>query len=311
MCTEREYYIERLSCEALTDVARLHHAVYTKEMPLSFFINKYDTAFTGVEYVGYVAYSPEGIPVAYYGVIPCFLQDGNKKILAAQSADTMTHPQYRFKGLFVELSHMTFDLCRQEGIQILFGFPNQNSLHGAIHKLGWKMTHTMDCFMIPVRTVPLQKLCENRFVLKGIYRWYKGWILKKYRSSWIVENSIVQDGYAGLCRDAGYWAYKQYYDRDVIRIGDTLLWIKTRNGLVIGDMNTGSDFDSVMRTLRKLAAALGIDRLQFHSSPAASLHSRFMEKCKPVPSFPVLFQDFSSGWDLDRIRFNFADIDIF
>src|SRR5205085_10256014 len=111
---------------------------------------KYNTAYTSAEYVGYVAYNTQGIAVAYYGVVPCILQCGDEKILSAQSADTMTHPGFRYKGMFVELSNITFDLCKKSGIKIVFGFPNQNSYHGAVHKLGWKMTDTMECFMIPV-----------------------------------------------------------------------------------------------------------------------------------------------------------------
>lgn len=311
MRTESEYYIERLNYDKLADVARLHHAVYNKVMPLSFFTRKYDTAFTGVEYTGYLAYNPQGIPVAYYGVVPCFLQDGDITLLAAQSADTMTHPQYRYKGLFVELSNMTFDLCKQNNIRIVFGFPNQHSLHGAIHKLGWQMTHTMDCFTIPVRAMPLQKITGDRFLLKDMYRLYKRWILKRYSSPWTVGNSVIQDGYAGVYRDAGYWEYKKYYDREVIQAGDTLIWIKTGDGLIIGDMTLGADIGDVIGTLRKLAARLGLRQLQFHTSPGTSVHSELIKRWQPLPSFPVLFQDFGSGWDLDRIRFNFGDIDIF
>ena len=33
--------------------------------------------------------------------------------------------------------------------ELIYGFPNQNSYHGAI-KLGWQMTEMMECFKIPV-----------------------------------------------------------------------------------------------------------------------------------------------------------------
>jgi hypothetical protein len=311
MNTEREYYIERVTAEKLVDIARLHLAVYKKETPLSFYKRKYDTAFTGASYIGYIAYSIAGTPVAYYGVIPCFLQDGNKTILAAQSADTMTDPNYRFKGLFVELSQMAFELCRQENIRIVFGFPNQNSLHGAINKLGWQMTHTMDCFIIPVRTVPFEKITRHWFLLRDIYRLYRRKALKKYSSAYIVENSVLQEGYIGICRDTDYWTYKKYYDRQVIRIGDSLVWIRINNGLVIGDITDCTDMDAVITVLKRLAAKLGLTQIQFHTSPGTVLHNQLLQKWKTVPSFPALFQDFSSGWELNRIKFNFGDIDIF
>jgi hypothetical protein len=311
MNTEREYYIERLTAGKLVDMARLHLAVYNKVMPLSFFEKKYDTAFTGVAYIGYIAYSMPGIPVAYYGVIPCFLQDHSRTILAAQSADTMTHPQYRFKGLFVELSNMAFELCWQENIRIVFGFPNQNSLHGAVNKLGWRMTHAMECFIIPVRSVPIERITRNRFLLHDLYELYKKKVLKKYRSAFMVENSVIQEGYIGVCRDADFWAYKKYNVREVIQVGDTLVWVRINNGLVIGDMTDCTDIDPVITGLQKLAAKLGLTQLQFHTSQGTGLHQHLVKKYNTVPSFPALFQDFNSGWELDRIKFNFGDIDIF
>src|ERR1700709_1350424 len=101
-----EYTVEKLTAAKLADVEQLHAAVYGVTPPIDFFLKKYNTAFTGFEYVGYVAYNAQKIAVGFYAVIPCFIQFGDQYVLAAQSADTMTHPGYRYKGLFVELSNM-------------------------------------------------------------------------------------------------------------------------------------------------------------------------------------------------------------
>src|SRR3954451_14581346 len=135
--------IERLDFSRLKDLEALHKAVYGCLPPNNYFQKKYDTSYTGTSYIGYIAYNKEKFPIAYYGVMPCHIQYKNEIILSAQSGDTMTHPMYRYKGMFVELSRMTFELCKASGIKIVFGFPNQNSYHGAIHKLGWTMTEQM------------------------------------------------------------------------------------------------------------------------------------------------------------------------
>jgi len=135
----KEYTVVRLNKDNLKDVAVLHEAVYGIAPAPAYFPKKYNTAYTGTEYVGFIAYNPQNIPVAYYGVIPCFIQHGTEIMLAAQSADTMTDPQHRYKGMFVDLSNLTFKLCRELSIHLIFGYPNQNSYHGAIHKLGWKL----------------------------------------------------------------------------------------------------------------------------------------------------------------------------
>src|SRR6201996_4502952 len=144
-----ELVIERLSKKNLSDLDKLHYEVYKKRQPAGFFEKKYDTAYTGVQHLGFIAYNENHNPIAFYGVIPCFIRYKDKLILAAQSADTMTHPKYQFKGLFIKLANITFDWCREEGVSFVFGFPNQNSLHGFLVKLKWQMTETLSCYVIP------------------------------------------------------------------------------------------------------------------------------------------------------------------
>src|SRR5580658_3901497 len=100
----KEYTIKRFDASMLKDLDNLHTIVYGNRPAPNHFTRKYDTAYTGVAYVGFMAYHSDGEPLAYYGVLPCFMQYKGTTVLAAQSADTMTNPKYRYKGLFVELS---------------------------------------------------------------------------------------------------------------------------------------------------------------------------------------------------------------
>jgi GNAT superfamily N-acetyltransferase len=303
----------RLDAGRIEHLEALYSAVYGHQPPKDYFRKKYTTAYTGSEYAGYIAYNGDGIPIAYYGVIPCYLKYGDSVVLAAQSADTMTHPGFRYKGLFVELSNRCFELCRNEGIRILFGFPNQHSYHGAIHKLGWTMTETMDCFIIPVSALSLEKLAARFPFLKGVYRRYVRSVLGKSRkAAQEIQNSVIADGFAGVFRDHCYFQYKDYYERFFIRCGQSGLWIRINNGLVIGDIElSGDDFDLLVKKIQRLARVLGLRQIQFHSSPGTRLHELFRARYAPAPSFPVLFQDFGSGLPLDKIKFTFGDIDIF
>ena len=101
----KEYSLERLNKDNLNDLTILHSEVYNVSRPDNYFRKKYNTAYTSLENVGFIAYSKEHQPVAYYGVIPSFIQFENEIILAAQSADSMTHPRHRNKGMFNELSN--------------------------------------------------------------------------------------------------------------------------------------------------------------------------------------------------------------
>ncbi len=307
------YTVKRLDRHLLADVDTLHTIVYGKKAASGYFDQKYNTAYTGAQYVGYVAYNDDMVPIAFYAVIPCFLRYEGRLVLSAQSADTMTNPNYRFKGLFVELSNLTFQICRDEGIFIVFGFPNQNSYHGAVTKLGWQMTETLQYFTIPATRFSLEGLAAKHAILKKLYQFYANAVLKKVlRPQKGIPNSLIAEGYAGVDRSVEYLAYKQYSDTHVIQLGTAKVWIKINNGLVVGDIQTdAANIDATLTRLKKLARTLGLKQVVLQASPASKLYQLLAERYRPGASFPVLFQDFDSGLDLNRIKFTFADIDIF
>jgi len=310
----REYQVVRLSKNNIADMARLHNAVYGTTVAENYFEKKYDTAYTGVENVGFIAYNADNLPIAFYGVIPCFIQHKNKIILVAQSADTMTHPQYRYKGMFVELSNITFDLCKELSILLVFGFPNQNSYHGAVTKLGWQMADTMACFNIDIKSFPLESLCNKIVILKKMYQAYCRFILKKFLLDVDgISNSVLKDDWAGIYRSNNYLQYKTYSSTKVISLANANIWASNKHGIMIGDMENVNEenFTLVIDKLRKLARKMGIKNIQFHCSTNISLYKLFLAQFKSTPSYPVLFQDFGSAISPEKIKFTFADIDIF
>src|ERR1700759_5727423 len=231
-----DYEVKRLTDDTVADIAALHTAVYGIKPAAGLFAKKYDTTFTGVSNTGFLAYNNNGLPVAFYGVIPCFLRSGDKIILAAQSADTMTHPGYRNKGLFIELATRTFELCRTLGISLVFGFPNQNSLPGFVNKLGWQMTERMDCFRIPVTLPPWRRLLNKLPFAKGLVNDMRQKELKKWTVDGIgLTDSIGQDGFSGVLRDNDFRNYKTYNDLYLISVNGALLWLKAKQEVLIGD----------------------------------------------------------------------------
>lgn len=306
------YTTERLNTANLCDVEQLHTVVYCRTTAPGFLFKKYDTSFTGVKYIGYIAYNTEHIPISYYGVIPCFMKIGDREVVAAQSADTMTHPQYRYKGLFLELANLTFQLCIDNGIELLFGFPNQNSLPGFINKLGWKTTETMDVFVINL-LFPWQRLVNKVSFTRGIYKDY----LQKQMERYIVPqngfaSSVLRDGFSGICRDEDYLKYKSYNNTYTIKLGSAMLWIKISHLLLVGDVLVESeDFNRMIDQLKIFAGKLGIKQIHFHTSPGTTLHSLFSARFLPVQSFPVIFKQLSGKLPSNELKFTSADIDTF
>src|SRR5215203_6065123 len=122
MKDNEEYGIEQLSKNRLSDLATLYRSVYGHWKAKNYFKEKYDTAYTGAENIGFIAYDLVRNPVAFFGVLPCFIQNEGKIITAGQASDAMTHAAHRYKGIFVELVGRTLALCRENKIKFVFGF---------------------------------------------------------------------------------------------------------------------------------------------------------------------------------------------
>src|SRR3954463_6072457 len=155
---KKEYRIERLTKDKLQDVLILYRTIYRRNSEIDYWIKKYNTAYTGAEYIGYIGYSRVNEPIGYFGVIPTYIKYKGKIFLSGQAVDAMTIIDHRYKGVFVELAKNTFELCKLNGIKLLFGFPNQNSYQGLINNLGWKIAGHMQRFKIPVNTFPFASL---------------------------------------------------------------------------------------------------------------------------------------------------------
>jgi hypothetical protein len=308
-----DYKIARLDNARLADLARLHKTVYYATPAKDHFQRKYDTCYAGIENVGFMAYDVAGEPVAFYGVIPCHIKQGDHIVLAAQSADTMTHQDHRNKGLFINLARSTFELCRDVGIKIVFGFPNQNSHRGLV-KLGWVTTEMMERFSISMKALPLESLSRKFNWTRSIYRSYAQRGLNKYfYSRHGLPNSLFMADSGGVYRDDKYLQYKTYSSSQVMQLGSCKIWYKIQNGFVIGDMEPGTpqDFEKTIDRLKKLCSRLGIREINFQVSPGTVLAELFRKKATGTPSFPVMFLDLASNLDLTKVKFTLADIDIF
>lgn len=88
---------------------------------------------------------------AFYTLMPVRLRLGGETVLAAQSMDTMTHPDYRGRGLFLKLAKACYDLAAAMGVEVVYGFPNENSYPGFIRRLNWDHTGDISRWLRPVR----------------------------------------------------------------------------------------------------------------------------------------------------------------
>ncbi len=75
--------------------------------------------------------------IGSYGVWPTKLLLSGTRVAGGQAIDSMTHPDYRGRGLFVELGEHCYEVLQQLGIRVLYGFPNESAYPGRIRRLNW------------------------------------------------------------------------------------------------------------------------------------------------------------------------------
>jgi hypothetical protein len=79
----------------------------------------------------------DGELVGQYCMMRNHLNFGGQEICAGQSCDTMVRPDQRGRGWFVRLSEACYSQASAQGLKVVFGFPNRNSLPGFVRSLGW------------------------------------------------------------------------------------------------------------------------------------------------------------------------------
>lgn len=88
---------------------------------------------------------------AIYTYLPMILKLMDRKVTAMQSFDTLTDYRHRSKGLFIKLATKLEQEERTKNIELVFGFPNENSMHGFIKKLKFFYFGEVPFLVKPIR----------------------------------------------------------------------------------------------------------------------------------------------------------------
>lgn len=107
-----------------------------------------------------VATSDERI-VGFRSFWPWELVCRGQVLKAYQPVDTVVHPDYQGKGLFTRLTVKAVELAMKINTDLLFNFPNQNSLPGYL-KLGWNYVAKLPWLVKPLKPFHLLKTLKNK-----------------------------------------------------------------------------------------------------------------------------------------------------
>ena len=306
-----EYQIERLSAQNIHHLVSLYLKVFGQVTSKSLLLKKYDTKAIGVDYVGFIAIAPSGIAAAYYGVIPCNFQISGERVVAAQSADTMTHPDFRKKGLFQLLAKKTYDLAHTLNIQFIFGFPNQDSYPGFV-KLGWKfLPDQLQVFSMQTGTIAYSRLLRRLPLLAHLYHSIMRRILGHER----VTPAFFDDNVTtGQTHDETFCTYKTYNSTYIVSINSGSAWIKMDGTLKVGAIKGLNKSNSLhfLRRLKSIASRWGCNEVTFITSKYSALYDVLIGTLIPRDAFPIGYLPLQDDHlSLERASFEYCDIDIF
>jgi hypothetical protein len=306
------YTFHRLNDENLKDLIYLMKSVHGKSSNLRYFKKKFDTKYTGVSNVGYFAYDELGEPAAFFCVFPCFFRSENHQIIGAQAGDTITNPKHQRKGLFYHLAMKTQLLAKEEGIKVLFCFPNEFSGPGFFDKLKWKNLGRFHHFEGRFNNLNFYNILSKFKLNKLIYRYYFKTLLLFIKS----ENFNSSDSHSGsfhVDRTPAFFLNKQYENSYFIKINRYKLWVKFEDGIIIGDiekfdLSLKEDFFKKMNRLMKI---LGVKKVSIDCMENSFLHSIFNGGFQKSSSIQIGFNLIDETLTDKNVLFSGGDSDTF
>lgn len=312
-----EYRFEKLSDENIQDLVPIYVSAFKKDISLQELTKKFDTSFTGLKNVGFIAYSPENEPAAFYGVFPCYMNYRGEKVLVCQSGNTMTHENHQRKNLFVSLAKITYEFCSHNGIQLVFGFPNQNSYPGFVNKLNWTHRENIQAYITKTRCLPFLRLKSKFPSLAPKISTYIANKLESLQTERKAFESIQAGGNVSVMdRSEDFLNYKTYHKSYLLEIFSKKVWVKPSDMfLLVGDIENCDEktFYEIIEKLHRLCFWLGIPHLRFHVSSGSALEKYLTPIAKKHDqSYPIGYTVFSDrSFEMETVKFTLADYDTF
>jgi hypothetical protein len=315
MLLPSEYKAVRISNDNFKDFVNIHREAFKSDIKIDFPKNKFNTApLSGIENIGYIIYHSDEEPVAFYGVFPLYAYLGKKKILISQAGDTMTKPDHIGLGLYISAAQLTYNLCKENHINGVFGFPSPSAFRTLKKKLDWKFNDHLKIYKFLIPTIPIAFVAEKIKFLKIPYLWWVRLVLSFYRKADFFGGSVVGNGQDGVLRDKTFWNYKMASTNVfTVKIGNTEAVIKTNGTLSIGDVNVNNEteFGPILRKLKLLSFLTFNAHIIFCVSPGTLLDEKLSKLNEGTRSLPIGFLNLNDEYDLTSLKFTYFDFDTF
>jgi hypothetical protein len=309
------YTASRISRKSLKDFIIIHRQAFKSKVRLIYAEHKFNTfPHSGIENIGYIIYYADSLPVSFYGTFPVYATMGMRKVLIAQSGDTMTVNEHTGLGLFIYSALLTHELCKENNIKGVFGFPSPSSFRTFKKKLNWKFSEYLMKFKYFIPVVPLAYIASRTRIFWRTYQLWVRFILLFYKKSDYFEGSITGNRQDGIIRDESFWHYKMLCrDNHLIKIRDIEVVFKTDGTLIIGDINLKQNTDilPIIRRLKLLAFLTFNFHLIFCTSRGTMMYEKLSKVKNGMEILPIGYLNFDEEYDLSTLKFTYFDLDTF
>lgn len=310
-----DYQFKRLDKTNIKDLLFLYKHAFNASEDLDFIQKKYNTSFVGITNVGFIAYHIlTNEPAAFYGVFPIQVEINETQLTAAQSGDTMTHPNHRGKGLFITLAKMTYDLAKELGVEFVFGFPNDNSYPGFVNKLNWQHYSNVNHYKIAASSIPIDKLAKRYSLFQPILNLFIPKPLS-IAAAFQFPNSLKHqnNSYGTVCHHQQFYNYKTYYPNFVIELEGVKCWLKVDGRLWVGDIEFCNEdkFMTVVNALVNYAKRKFCSSVQFSVFENSSYDTWLKKKFKAHSSIAAGCLNLSMNYKPEKFAYQAVDFDTF
>lgn len=127
---------ERYSPGDEHEIIKLHNQVFEVKINIGFWQWLFVNNPAGKSYIWLA--KAKDILVGHFATFPVKIKFGGQVIMGSKSCLTMTHPEFRRKNVFLNLSKLMFSELKDVNIPITIGNPNKNSYYAFTHRAGYK-----------------------------------------------------------------------------------------------------------------------------------------------------------------------------
>lgn len=307
-----QYTITRCSPENVHNVNLLFKEAKSLIFPHDFFKKKNETIYTGTSYHSFIAFDGNNIPCAHCGCYASLIKINNKKEIALQFADVITHPNHQKKGLFAALGKAAEIYAVEKNINHLFAIPNEQSEPGFIRSLNWDISHNMNVYSFQVKGIPFARIF-NKLKMNFIFNncWINP-ILKIYKS----ENNDLKWSSSEnnfLIKNGDYFSYKKYNSNFLIKYKNISMFAKVEGGLYIGDVSFNENITttSFLKKIKSFARLIGQSNIRFEVTPDSFLDKLLKQNQKPEKGLTVTVKAINKESYKFNLNITAADYDTF